>query len=258
MIKRIIKLIRDWINPHAPIENKPTAKKKREYPDFSRMSEMDITAWHLKNSAKHYAKHNETIEENSSDGLQRKILSKRKLRFEFVPRKQARKNCRTYLEYKTKDFSSWKTIRDKVDIDNKSVCQICGTDSKSIGFKHSTECHEVWKYNEVSGIQKLTDLEALCVICHRVKHANQYKESDEFDNLIQYYAAINEIEYEQAMQEYEFCDRQNDRIKNVMFKLDMQYLTWFKIKFDDVNDFDCHSKEFNKFIYNKEEIQNEE
>lgn len=32
------------------------------------------------------------------------------------------------------------------------------------------ECHEEWEYDEENGVQRLSDLRALCTWCHKVKH----------------------------------------------------------------------------------------
>lgn len=35
---------------------------------------------------------------------------------------------------------------------------------------HPVECHEVWEYEEATGVQRLVQMIALCPACHEVKH----------------------------------------------------------------------------------------
>jgi hypothetical protein len=38
------------------------------------------------------------------------------------------------------------------------------------GSRHPVECHEVWEYDDASGVQRLVRMIALCPACHEVKH----------------------------------------------------------------------------------------
>lgn len=65
--------------------------------------------------------------------------------------------------------STWDKIRKKVYQRANYKCEICGL--KGIyGKGHPVECHELWSYDEVNKIQKLSGLLALCPLCHQVKH----------------------------------------------------------------------------------------
>jgi hypothetical protein len=43
-------------------------------------------------------------------------------------------------------------------------CGICGSQNSQLS------CHEIWAYDDVQHLQKLTGFIALCELCHHVKH----------------------------------------------------------------------------------------
>ena len=45
-------------------------------------------------------------------------------------------------------------------------CEVCG----GKGHKWPVEAHEIWDYDEVTRVQRLAGLVALCPSCHEVKH----------------------------------------------------------------------------------------
>lgn len=252
MIKKIILEIKKALG----LVKKPEPPKKiRRKKSYSEMSEMELVQYHYEQAEKVYKNRGETVEQHTPEGIRRTAekekQAKRLLRFEFIPAMQARKNCRSYIQYTYKRFDRWKTIRDKVELERGGVCQICGADSKKMKFKHSTECHEVWEYDEFSKVQRLVALEALCVYCHKTKHLNQWTGNDEeFRFLLDTYALLNDIDEEAALKDYEFHIAEYDRLKNKKFTLDMSLLKTYGI---EVDIFDCHSKEFNKFIFNTDD-----
>lgn len=63
-------------------------------------------------------------------------------------------------------MKQWDIIRKQVYQKADNVCEICG----GKGINHPVECHEVWEYDEDTGIQRLGKFQALCPLCHEVKH----------------------------------------------------------------------------------------
>lgn len=179
---------------------------------------------------------------------------KNAIRFEFVPPKQANRNVRSYLDYKTKSYKKWKEIRDYIEISNNGLCQICFTSSKEYGKSYNTECHEVWKYyidGNQNRIQKLIKLEALCSMCHEIKHMNQhYRDKEYLELLLMRYAEINGISIEKAKDEYELAKVFAYKKENLQYKLDLSYLEKFNIE-DLENIFDCHQEKFNTYLNEK-------
>jgi hypothetical protein len=60
----------------------------------------------------------------------------------------------------------WDRIRKHVYRRSGQCCEVCG----GRGRKHPVECHEVWEYDEMTGVQRLVRMIALCPACHEVKH----------------------------------------------------------------------------------------
>jgi len=60
----------------------------------------------------------------------------------------------------------WDRIRKQVYKRSGQCCEVCG----GRGRKHPVECHEVWEYDEMTGVQRLVRMIALCPACHEVKH----------------------------------------------------------------------------------------
>lgn len=84
-----------------------------------------------------------------------------KLQIELVPRSCWFSNTRSNLK-----SSYWDRIRKYHYTKANNCCEICGGKGK----KHPVECHEVWLYNEKTFTQKLGYFQAICPLCHEVKH----------------------------------------------------------------------------------------
>jgi len=84
-----------------------------------------------------------------------------KLTIELVPRTAWFTNLRSEV---TKD--EWDEIRRNAYKKANYRCEICS----GIGSKWPVECHEIWRYDDRTNIQKLVGTVALCPNCHMVKH----------------------------------------------------------------------------------------
>jgi hypothetical protein len=60
----------------------------------------------------------------------------------------------------------WDRIRKLVYERAGQRCEVCG----GRGSRHPVECHEMWEYDEATGVQRLVRMLALCPACHEVKH----------------------------------------------------------------------------------------
>lgn len=85
----------------------------------------------------------------------------KKLTIELVPSTCWFSNVRSAVSKK-----QWNNIKKIVTSQAWDVCEICG----GVGPKHPVECHEIWDYDDVTHIQKLIGMIALCPDCHMVKH----------------------------------------------------------------------------------------
>jgi len=100
---------------------------------------------------------------------------------ELVPKTSWYSNVRSEV---SRDV--WDAIRSYF---RKPSCQYCGAKTKLF-------CHEVWKYDDVNYIQKLTDFRSICGMCHHIKHLGlaglMAKRGDlDYSQLIRHYCAVN-------------------------------------------------------------------
>lgn len=84
---------------------------------------------------------------------------------EIVPRKCMFSNVRTLLAPE-----AWKALSDRVRAAANWRCEVCGDLPPALDL----HCHEVWSYEPAAdvnrGHQVLAQLQALCALCHEVKH----------------------------------------------------------------------------------------
>lgn len=59
--------------------------------------------------------------------------------------------------------TAWDKLRKQVHERNGSKCQTCGSTEK-------LHCHELWEFNDRSGVQRLVGLDTVCNMCHHVTH----------------------------------------------------------------------------------------
>ena len=87
------------------------------------------------------------------------------LTIELVPSSSWGDNLRSRL---TK--AQWDKIRKHSYQLANYQCEVCGGSGKNQGYNWPVECHEVWHYDDINHVQKLTKLISLCPRCHMAKH----------------------------------------------------------------------------------------
>jgi len=107
-----------------------------------------------------------------------------KLTIELVPKTAWYSNVRDILSK-----AQWDAVRKQVYSAAYDLCQICG----GVGPKHPVEAHEIWSYDEASGIQKLEKILALCPACHQVKHIGLAQIQGKFEKAVLHFMKINEV-----------------------------------------------------------------
>ena len=112
-----------------------------------------------------------------------------KLQIELVPNGCWYTNVRSNVTKK-----QWDIIRKDAYRKAGYHCEICG----GVGARHPVECHEVWSYDIPTTIQKLEKLEALCPLCHEVKHFGFASERGFRKRALTRFAKINGICLEEA------------------------------------------------------------
>lgn len=107
-----------------------------------------------------------------------------KLTIEMVPYSSWGNNLRSVLTP-----TMWAELRKKVITHAGSKCEVCDR-TKNL------HCHEVWSYDDKSHIQKLERLQALCSLCHSVKHIGYTGTQGEksYNIAVKHFMKINEVD----------------------------------------------------------------
>lgn len=214
-----------------------------------------------------------------------KELEKRKLNFCFIPQKMNSINVRSMLEFIYRElpkkapfdykgklrFFLWsktrkileKKYRKDIILKNKDdtplldsngkkqyqecfVCEICeqsGTFHQ--GFKHNTECHEVWKFEDKYRTSVLKRLMVLCPMCHKTAHLNMHENNEElFNELKVRYCFINDLfikgenglepDEQKFIEDYAFALAERERRKSKMYNLDISL--WYRLFHKSIED----------------------
>lgn len=174
----------------------------------------------------------------------------RNITFNFIPKKQANKNVRSLLEFKTGSFSKWQEIRNFNQENFNNKCCVCNCSSKSYGKKYDTECHEEWIFGvdeEYNNVQKLKELQALCIMCHKIKHLNQEFNEQIKRVLLERYAEINKIDLLKAKEDYDNEIKKMDELDTKRFVLELKALEKYGVNQKE-RYFNCNTTEFEEFI----------
>ena len=118
-----------------------------------------------------------------------------KLTIELVPKTAWYSNVRSNV---TKH--EWDLIRNKCYVKASHKCELCKDVGTNQGVKHKVECHEIFEYDDINHIQKLTQLIALCPYCHKVKHPGLAEMNGEIDIVIAQLIKVNNMSDIEAKQ----------------------------------------------------------
>lgn len=108
---------------------------------------------------------------------------------DLIPRTSFFKNLRAIVKP-----GEWDSIRRAVYAKSLHTCEACGCKDVEL------HCHEVWSYDEQTGIQKLTGFQALCQDCHEVKHIGFAQVKGRLNQALAHMSKVNGIELKQAKQ----------------------------------------------------------
>lgn len=117
------------------------------------------------------------------------FMTKLLLEIELVPSTSWMNNVRKVLT-----TTQWNALRGAVCDAAYNVCEICGGE----GPKHPVECHEIWRYNEKTNVQKLTGMLSLCPDCHMVKHIGLARIKGKYDEALKHFMKVNKLKKRQA------------------------------------------------------------
>ena len=107
-----------------------------------------------------------------------------KLNFELIPDSCWYSNLRTLLKPK-----HWDILRKDAYSRAGGKCMICTRKVTRL------EAHERWEFNEQTKVQKLTDIIAVCHLCHSVIHIGRTQLVGEEEKAIAHYQRVNNCNY---------------------------------------------------------------
>lgn len=111
-----------------------------------------------------------------------RVGSKMLLEIELVPSPLWHKSLKDILSR-----SEWDKIRKEIYKKYRYKCGICGSEGKMI-------CHNIFEYDDVKYIQKLTDFISLCFLCNCVKHLGwsaEHLSEEDYDKVIRHFMKVN-------------------------------------------------------------------
>ena len=156
--------------------------------------------------------------------LRRRIAARfgdARLTIELVPKTSWYSNVRSSVSE-----AEWDRLRKPVYRRAKSQCQICG----GRGSAHAVECHEIWTYDDVTCVQQLAGLIALCPACHAVKHFGRTYTRGRADEALQQLAKVNGWTMEAAADYVDLVIELWRFRSGVPWTLDLSWLTQHGIR----------------------------
>jgi hypothetical protein len=139
-----------------------------------------------------------------------------KLTLDLIPQSAFYRNIRSEVSK-----TEWDKIRKSTYAKANYVCEICGK-------KDRLEAHEIFEYDEINNIQKLTGLVALCNLCHSVKHFGltqlRGKEKEAIDQLM----VVNGMTLEETKKYIAKCFVEWQNRSKKAWTLDLSYLEKMK------------------------------
>lgn len=150
-----------------------------------------------------------------------------KLQIELVPSSCWWSNVRSNVTNK-----QWDNIRKPVYQKANFVCEICGEK----GTKHPVECHEVWIYDDTTLTQRLGYFQALCPLCHEVKHIGLAGIRGNGDRAFNRFKTINQLEDTLARQIISAVFKQWSIRSRQQWTLDIEQLRQHGLNPDELKD----------------------
>lgn len=131
--------------------------------------------------------------------------------------------------------SQWKKIKAIVFEASGHKCEICG----GVGKNHPVECHEVWEYDEKEKFQKLLKFQALCPLCHQVKHIGLTGSFifgiHALDRAMERFQIINELSSSDAVLFHDFFWQQWRERSKYEWKIDISLLEQYNVVVKDLS-----------------------
>ena len=138
-----------------------------------------------------------------------------RLSIELVPRSCWFSNLRSGLS-----AEQWRVLRRRVYKRAGYRCQICN----GKGPEHPVEAHETWSYDDVSCVQRLECVRALCPSCHTVKHFGLASMRGKDQMALRHLRDINTWDAETASSYIEYSFSQWRQRSQRTWSLDLSHL----------------------------------
>lgn len=141
-------------------------------------------------------------------------MSDRKLKFELVPDSCWYSNLRSLLSKK-----EWDYIRHDAYDRANGKCMICGRKVTRL------EAHERWEYDMENAVQKLTDVIAVCSMCHSAIHIGRSQLIGRGEIAENWYMKVNGVKYYELRADLGEANELHKK-RNLIpeWKLDLSYL----------------------------------
>ncbi len=150
--------------------------------------------------------------------------ARKELYVDLVPSSAWYSNLRAELEP-----SEWKALQKLTFKRAGYCCEICS----GKGPKWPVECHERWAFDETTGIQRLTGLEALCPDCHEATHMGLAAVRGKADRAEAHLKKVNGWSDEQASEHILTAFRLHRRLSVRPWTLDASLLLTLPVKLTD-------------------------
>ena len=131
-------------------------------------------------------------------------MERLKLTVELIPKTSFYSNMRKELSKE-----GWDKVRKSTYRKYNYRCGICNA-------KGRMNCHEIWEFDEGRGVQTLMGYEALCDLCHHVRHIG-------FASIL---ARKGKLDYEKVVKH--FCKVNKCSVEEFRTHTDQAYDTWDK------------------------------
>lgn len=150
-------------------------------------------------------------------------MDKKILKIELVPDGCWHYNLRSILTAKQWDF-----LKAEAKKRSGGRCSVCGKKTSLL------DAHERWSYDEKNGIQKLTDIVAVCKDCHSVIHIGRTSIAGNIERAEEHYMKVNGATYAEYRSALKEANEEHIRRNKVSeWKLDLSYLKKYCNEGDD-------------------------
>ncbi len=141
-------------------------------------------------------------------------MDKKILKIELVPDGCWYYNLRSILSEK-----QWNFLKAEAKARSGGKCSICGKKTAYL------DAHERWSYDEKNGVQKLTDIIAVCKDCHSVIHIGRTSLKGDTERAENHYMKVNGATYAEYRAALRKANEEHIRRNKVSeWKLDLSYL----------------------------------